>query len=373
MTTVWIIGAGFSRALGGPLLPDLFSEDSVRDVISRFDLLIDTDHLLSAADIYRPRKAAINTGNSIGGTTYNAESFLAEIDKAVSRGRDSADAKKMTMSLKSHAFRIFGDGDYDSLKRLAFATRRLLAAECSSFTKDADLSSETWGPFIRWGEILREEPDSNCVLTFNYDRVLESINEHLHNQVFRVVRPLEHRDVARQAVPVYKLHGSVDWVRRKGNAEVVYGEEYAAVFANPDDEILMAIPGPSKKAMVTACFDKTWAWAFDEVRSASKIVFVGYRIPESDPLALNRIVSAIRKNENQSLSVSIVLGADKSSRDATRLESLLQFAIYGRKVGTDRNFKAPSRVIHQTGLYSQDALELWGHLGAGFFDEGLRR
>jgi hypothetical protein len=38
--TVWILGAGFSRALGGPLLDDLFSSDYIRMVNATFRYLL---------------------------------------------------------------------------------------------------------------------------------------------------------------------------------------------------------------------------------------------------------------------------------------------------------------------------------------------
>ncbi len=63
-----------------------------------------------------------------------------------------------------------------SAQDLSVAARRLFAAECSSFLGDTSTRREQWQPYFRWAnQLIDDHDDSDTIITFNYDRVVETL------------------------------------------------------------------------------------------------------------------------------------------------------------------------------------------------------
>lgn len=73
-----------------------------------------------------------------------------------------------------------------------------------------------------------------------------------------------------------------------------------------------------------------WGYAQDALAGADRIVFLGYRFPESDAQAKSRLLAAIGSNEKP-LDVHIVLGPQTARDDATRLQGMLHHASWQRR------------------------------------------
>ncbi len=341
---VWVLGAGFSRSLGAPLLDDLFSEQ--------------LDGLVRAAygDSRYPR--LYSQAAKVVRRLYrehhprhwrDAEEFLDRLDLAA-RAPDSAWARSV-LSLAGQL--QLGP---EPLSALSFAARRLVAAQCAVFLSQADRNMERWGPYRHWAS---QVDAAQSVITFNYDTVLEQLSPK-----FEIVRP---GDASPLAMPgVFKLHGSVNWIRSSAN-----GKDYVEVRPDIpdaaltlDDECLaIASPGPTKQEMTEQLFEGLWKHAMQELRTASAIVFIGYRFPPSDSVARQRLIRAISENEMTYLSLHTVLGADTNGPDSQRLRSLLLYAVRrgGRTPCTDKNVMSSGpRMFNMTQhpLWAQDFLDI---------------
>jgi hypothetical protein len=80
--------------------------------------------------------------------------------------------------------------------------RRALAFETSRFLKYTDpKDDEAWGPYRSWAEGL--DPKLDSVVTFSYDKVPEMLG---------LFVPVPQKIGFRSGVPVYKMHGSTDWL-----------------------------------------------------------------------------------------------------------------------------------------------------------------
>src|SRR6266849_5122262 len=131
---VWILGAGFSRSLGGALAWD------------------------------RERG---ETGEELW---QDAEEYLQILDAAASDPR-SPWATRINRIVHTHLNRVQGpERAQPSLVEINGAARRLLAAECSAFTKVLDLQSEPVTQYATWARRLGPE---HTIITFNYDKLLE--------------------------------------------------------------------------------------------------------------------------------------------------------------------------------------------------------
>jgi hypothetical protein len=77
--TVWILGSGFSRSLGGPLLNELISLGGLRNVMASYPMADDLE------DVQRMYNDGI-----AGGLWVDAEAFLDRLDVATEHADNSA-------------------------------------------------------------------------------------------------------------------------------------------------------------------------------------------------------------------------------------------------------------------------------------------
>ena len=341
--TVWVLGSGFSRALGGPLLTELFTSGSRFRRNSfftseQFPLLHDELCKIALAmyeNCLPGRRPNIDAWN-------NPEEFLERLDTAASLGPDSLTWKYTVTNLLRLARSGGIPKEHADLAKLAAATRRLLAAECSAFLVDNDPSSgEKWKPYLKWMKNLKR---SDVVLTFNYDLVLETLAASFADKVAFVL-PNSAPPSGQRKVTVLKLHGSVDWQRVDDGCYLRSKDPTFALKA-ADHELAIASPGPSK-ALAVKAFEDLWLRAEVALKKADAIVFIGYRFPPTDAEARGRLLDAVAKNSNAHLQIRAVLGPNTNSVDSQRLTALLRYAAHHAK---------PEAVIPES-LWAEDFLD----------------
>jgi len=231
----------------------------------------------------------------------------------------------------------------DGLVHIHREAVRLVAAACSMFLLRAEANpalvreSEQWSPYRRWVRKLRAGSDS--VITFNYDRVLNILNEYLlglykgslHNPPVLdspVGCNLDKFDAQRSGtIPMYHLHGHVGW-QTAPNGEVQCGKEESnglrpdVARAHIEPALaLMGTPGKSKTGLHTGLLQEAWRRAMMAISEATTVVFVGYRFPETDSVAKEQLADALRNNPKAI--VHVVLGANNV--DMPRLKGMIEW------------------------------------------------
>ena len=104
---------------------------------------------------------------------------------------------------------------------------------------------------------------------------------------FQVALPSTALDSAR--VPVYKLHGSVDWVvdqelqRRNANDTL----------KSLETQIAIAPPGRSKSHFVAEYLEGLWEKAEALLSHAGVVLIVGYGFPKTDSIASPQVEAMI--------------------------------------------------------------------------------
>ncbi len=370
----WVLGAGFSAALGGPQLRELFSSKSDKDARARYpnvEGLFDGGaarvrwlylYGQSSADI-----EALNGGFRLSGEVIwsNAEEFLEYLDTAAAQAAGAGLVGPHAARLQNiqRAAGAADAADIVDAARLRKSARRLLAAECNGFLEGADVRSEKWKPFRRWARMLRP---ADTVATFNYDLVLERLRDAQNEDskmtdggspsAMHVVVP----DVAidngslEGSCAVLKLHGSVDWSKHlsdgkpTGKISLLEG----AAISGGDRFVAIATPGPTKLEEVLG-FKPLWDLACERIRKAASIVFVGFRFPETDAHPREVLLDAIRdstarERSDRPLQVHVVLG--RPGFDSERVESLVNF-VGPRSLAGGPNFRTK---VHP--LWAQDFL-----------------
>src|SRR6187402_940335 len=161
---VWILGAGFSRALGGPLLADMLSMRSWQRLKARWsgmfevERLFQTGHQSLVYALYHygrncPEGYLLDSDLGMSGEDLfsDAEDFLVQLSSPEQRFWEDL-SKRAFRTFERHGYKLIWPDEL-SLPRLERAARRLMAAECEMFIDErAAEKGAIWEPFRRWGK-----------------------------------------------------------------------------------------------------------------------------------------------------------------------------------------------------------------------------
>lgn len=327
MKHVYILGAGFSVPLGGPLFAQLLTAELAwrwrrikfsvhwQDIIPRFHVDKSTGKRLV---------------DRVIGKHSNAEELLEIYDwasRAARRGDDRANAL-----LQAAIALPVGEREDDYRQKLPRVLKQVIGAECNGFIDDLeDMSPDRWTPYERWFGFVES---SDTIITFNYDAAIECLAE-------KCGRPFDRESLCapKDGQPtLIKFHGSVDWELK--DDQVVFNRH--SYFH--DIDLAICTPGLMKgEAHRKGHFNMLFAAAEKAIEDAEIISIVGYSMPPTDNIARIMIWDALadgRKNKKQ---VNIVLGPSSGKSDAHRMKAILDPLI-----GSDKVINHP--------LYAQDFL-----------------
>ncbi len=393
--TVWILGAGFSRALGGPLLTELFSPGSALKMKTCFPKLprLQGDDAQLARLLFQDKDGPkqwenaeefldyLDTAQLGGEEAPSYQALIEMIDRLKTIGSLSTGdliAAKIKETLKAFKRRLSRrDLIAAKIKPVAEMSRRLLAAECSAFLVGADVDSEKWAPYRRWADKVER---GDVVITFNYDLVPERLAKWVAHTTpgsedkFEFLCPPRECCVPGR-VNVLKLHGSTNWRQDRGQqalgifgASPVPDNDYFALDC-PEENMVIASPGPSKFASSAGgTLGPLWLAASTALKTADAIVFVGYRFPPTDSAARRILIDAIGENEKPHLVLHTVLGPKVHDDHSERLKGMLEAAVE-RKGRVTSEVMRNSDPIHgpryrwlydlnQHALWAEDFLDL---------------
>ena len=233
---VWLLGAGFSKPLGGPLFSELLSPKVAPWVNS----------WLASKDVPEARHPEEAVGIFIDGKKAglwdDAEECLSMIDDAVA---DPTTMKVIGSTLHMH----LGRGEIERMRRVM---RHFVGAATAHFVArvvEAGVLPESWGPFLLWADTLS---DRDSIISFNYDRVVEHLL----------------KLKGRKPAVLAKLHGTVP-------------EALADDIRDDKDLSSIATPGPGKSKNMDETRTEAWDNAAVALKNAQRLVVIGYSFPAS--------------------------------------------------------------------------------------------
>ncbi|KLU05718.1 hypothetical protein RISK_002350 [Rhodopirellula islandica] len=346
---VWILGAGFSRHLGAPLFHELFSGEMgliVKTAFSEADGFDRLHDLFARVGIvYRSGAGKVQLEEEPSPIAWsNPEQFLEVISGwATNPG------------LVYEGYHQGESTDY--WETILVAALRRLAAEVSCCYADPSVfMGERALAYKQWASGLKAGQD--VIITFNYDTIVESLGIVGLQQVFNDPSDTEVR-MFNGRVPLLKMHGSVDW-KRTESGNVKCSLEDTMKECRKITEFAMAIPGTGKLSFNR---ENQWLWNCAEqfVQGAETINFVGYRIPETDGLALNSICKSIRRRcaaskRDSYPRINIVLGP-MPTPERGRAEGLMRLLL-----GEPASANPRSRKVHVHDMWAQDYFQKSGTL-----------
>ncbi|HEY4239430.1 MAG TPA: SIR2 family protein [Kofleriaceae bacterium] len=341
---VWILGAGFSRSLGGPLMYELLSplaEQRIRATFGRTygDSLEHVFRLFAGGSNRWP----------------DAEQFLETLDGAARGDRVANEIVAVAKLIGTGRSAIPTSGRND-FERLLATARQTIAASVSVFldgvTAESTRGKERWQPYRKWMRRLR---GGDVIVSFNYDRVVELLAEEGEAGAHVVTSPMDEDEYSLAEIDgprLYKLHGSVDWIRN--------GDEIRRELWSPDllrrNDLAIATPGDGKMELAKSTFRYLWRKAEEALSAASEIHLIGFRFPPSDAHPRDRLLGAIAKNDQRDLNVHVVLGPQRAD-DVHRVLALLGGTI-GCSASWDPTSGSPQRALFAHSLFAQDFIPI---------------
>lgn len=182
--TVWILGAGFSKPLGGPLLTELLTEESLGKVVLTYP---DVKWGHPASSFARDAWNIFCSKQDRNIPLWSdPEEYLDRLDSAVCKGPDSAPWK--------HLWKTFFPEPYPgqtrptdfSLNETSDWAKRWVIAECCAFVESSDPGSERWRAHRDWAQLLKGD---SSVITFNYDLAFERLHPKHNEGQAALLRP----------------------------------------------------------------------------------------------------------------------------------------------------------------------------------------
>ena len=321
---VWILGAGFSKPLGGPLLGQLLTMQSA----------VKIGHVYANMEVARKCEAVATLYHhgTVNKHWSDAEEFLELLDLAT----EDESARKLLIGWANSSLSTQINSE-ESCAELRFDGLRMLAAEVCIFLKGKHAKTERLAPYVARAKSLGER---DTILTFNYDRVIELVAKEGAHEIV-VPRPQDAQAACsqRSGSPVaLKLHGSVDWYFDLHNNDVRRDDAESAMFVNMPKKLAIATPGPTKHRMISndGIFEPLWRCAREELQLADAVVLIGYRMPPTDAFTKQWLIDRLREvsarkqasgdaiDGPEKTVVHTVLGPGLDSADNGRLRGLLR-------------------------------------------------
>jgi hypothetical protein len=143
---------------------------------------------------------------------------------------------------------------------------------------------------------------SDAIVSFNYDTVFE---DSLPKGKRRSYVGISHSP----GIPIYKPHGSINWVRNGGGISVTDSPEHCVVVAPTH---LKFISGHENGGETSGYLDQSleisnvWSLMEREMRAAAALVFIGYSFPVADLYFASVLRSVLADRDDPAPAVVIV-------------------------------------------------------------------
>jgi hypothetical protein len=330
---VYILGAGFSRPMGGPLFKELFT----KPILFNYEMHTSVDGS-KARLAMAVQQLNYKYPDLLAEKVFtDAEHFL-ELCDSVLHGKEQLFLNRFKQSFNGlyENIRVVNPtkSDIDLFQTFFDAATIHIAIDTNTFIEQVPDDNDRWKPYIHWFKGLGK---TDSIVTLNYDLLVETIatkdgrpfpgREFKSKEELCLVDELLNQNENHPDLPMlFKLHGSVDWIELEGKAWV---KRY-----NVDDYFhgqtpLLGTPGTTKASLSKGCLDKVWGSAIEKIKEAHVISIVGYSLPETDNDFRIKLLDSIIGSHGNLKAINIVLGppTPHSQRARTILEQATrQFA-----------------------------------------------
>ncbi|TNE69294.1 hypothetical protein EP331_14560 [bacterium] len=302
MSTVFILGAGFSAHAGIPLMNNFF--DKAQDLYYLGELTESEKACLEDVNKARYKLSTIASKANVDINNLENVFELLEMAKYLER---------MPVEQKEESG---WDITINNLKRIIVATiEKSVKYRHNNAERDNYwILKEAYMAFIRMIYRLKFQPKGQInhevsVITLNYDMMIEAALTKLNTDEARIyglgkIDRYYYGSVSLNgrignALELLKLHGSVNWFEQFNSIDVRYDyfldhyfeikqngtiiNNYSSITRNRNlINSPLIIPPTWNKVKESEQLQQIWQTASDRISQADNIVFIGYSLPDSD-------------------------------------------------------------------------------------------
>jgi hypothetical protein len=381
---VYILGAGFSRDAGLPLISDFLVR--MRD---SYEWLLAQARHAEAEAVEKVLRFRLKAASAAYYVTLDLENIEELFSLASASEGDMDSSIRIAIAATIDFFRntnppekccMFVNGGAGLF--IAPEPKKQLLAKYPHWAKPAEpldtLNPGRTGPFLisRYafylarllGLFLNGSPQGqNTFITFNYDTVLEdALNELKVPFDYAFADSDVIASTACQVeipkIPVLKLHGSVNWGRPSQSHEVRRSplKIYANLLQMLAEKAEPSLVPPTWKKIIGGPLEAIWNAAVHRLETATRIIIIGFSIPPTDMHFKYLLAAGLQKNV--SLRHIQFVNPDPNDELRPRAEALLRksyidlglisFSKFGLNAFT--NFGTPFSVPSEPMFYESD-------------------
>jgi NAD-dependent SIR2 family protein deacetylase len=329
---VYVLGAGFSRSSGAPLVRDFL--DRARQFLQDPTSQLDETERGQFRSVFDFRREMAQSREKVRIDLDDIEQLFGLVEISQQLGKTKGETRDDTVYLIAKTLQLATAADYSKRPRLGyqlqpFAFQRFSPNLLTVFrnTSSRDFTADIYHHFAGLLVGLFDNPDralqrQDTIITFNYDIVVDQALRqvgfeaayHIDEKMLGVPRPGNHR----KACSVLKLHGSANWGICTNCRESVVILEEEKVTDSPNEFRARRCGKCSKQSfhplLIPPSWDKSeyreimkpvWTQAIAELSSATRICIIGYSMPEVD--ASFKYLLALALSQNHELFRFIVV------------------------------------------------------------------
>lgn len=323
---VYILGAGFSRDAGAPLIHDFL--DRAREFFDNPDSGLDAGERNQFELVFKFKREVAKAREKFRIDLDNIEQLFGLVEMSQRLGSESPATRDATVYLIAKTLEL-ALRNTSTRPQVKFGLVRSYAQQASflSYVRRADSIGEIFETdiYTHFGLLLSGKYDdprklasrSNTVITFNYDLLLDDAlirvgskpGYGLADAVF------DERNSGASEVPLLKLHGSTNWaicecnqvhiVEQKVTADPGTFRSRRCCKCQRSGLRLMLVPPSWDKSEYSEVMRPVWKNAVDALKTATRIIVIGYSMPETD--AFFKFLLALGLAENDRLYRLIVV------------------------------------------------------------------
>jgi hypothetical protein len=351
---VYILGAGFSKDAGAPLIHDFL--DRAREFFADPDSGLDPSERDHFERVFKFKREIAKAREKFRIDLDNIEQLFGLVEMSQRLGSEPPATRDATVYLIAKTLQLaLGSTSGRPRVRMSLVPYAGPASFTKYLARDASggdvFETDVYTHFAlllsgRYDNERKLASRSNTVITFNYDLVLDDAlarvgtkpGYELAGAVF------DEENENDTVVPLLKLHGSTNWAICDCNQIHVLGQKAtadASMFrsmrcfkCNKSGLRLLLVPPSWDKSEYSQVMQAVWKRAVEALKTATRICVIGYSMPETD--AFFKFLLALGLAENDRLYKLIVvdrLPSGPSSHQENTIESRWKEMLEGVFVG----------------------------------------
>jgi hypothetical protein len=323
---VYILGAGFSKDAGAPLIHDFL--DRARGFFDDPDSELDPQERAQFEEVFKFKREIAKAREKFRIDLDNVEQLFGLVEMSQRLGSATPATRDATVYLIAKTLQLaLTDTSKRPTVRIGLASGYAAQASFINYVRRGQSGGDLFDTDIythfalmlsgKYDDQKKLASRSSTVLTFNYDLVLDDAlvrvgtkpGYELTDAIFD--EPNENE----RAVPLLKLHGSTNWAICECNQIRVIAQKATA---NPDvlrstecsrcqkrGLRLLLVPPSWDKSEYSQIMRPVWKKAVEALKCATRICVIGYSMPEAD--AFFKFLLALGLAENDRLYKLIVV------------------------------------------------------------------